>query len=117
MSVSIDDLKPKNFVIKIKGVELNCKPLRLTHALTLSNLGSIFDGKTKSTKEEIAQAQKDLDLTIGELIPQLDGVELDMQTTMEVITQLLATISPSDNKELTERGVKMDTDPKVQKIG
>jgi len=35
---TIADLQPKPFTVTVGGVELKCKPLRLSHALILSKM-------------------------------------------------------------------------------
>ncbi len=42
MSNTIEDLKPKPFKIVVKGVTLDSKPLRLSHALTIAKIGNVF---------------------------------------------------------------------------
>lgn len=117
MSVSLSDIQPKPFIINIKGVELSCNPLRLSHALILTKIGNVFQNTDDATKETIKQAEQDMDEVIAELIPELQGTQLDVGSIMEVIAQMMDTIEPSDNKELREKGVKFDSDPKAQKIG
>lgn len=114
---TIDDLQPKNFNIEIRGVSLECKPLRLSHALSLNKLGEIFKNPTEMSKAKVSQAEQELDEVIGELIPELKGKQLDLQTTLELLTKLIETISPDDNKELSAAGVEMNTDPKAERIG
>jgi len=113
MSVSINDLKPKEIKIKVGELELTAKPLRVSHALIMAKVGDILEKPQESSSDEIDQAQKDLDKVIGQLIPELKGIELDMKNQMEILTELMAGIEPDDNKELREKGVKIDTDPKV----
>ena len=117
MGLSIEDLQPKNFTITVNGVQLEAKPLRLSHALTVSKLGNIFQSADKATSAEIKQAEADMDELVGELVPDLKGIPLDMSATMQVIEQLMASISPTDNKELSDKGVRFDTDPKAPRTG
>lgn len=117
MALTIDDLRPKNFKVNIKGVELECKPLRMSHTLIVSKIGDIFQNVSTSTNEQITQAQKDMDQVIADLIPELSGIELDMSATLELITQMMDQVQPDDNKELSDKGVSFDTDPKAEKIG
>lgn len=116
MGLTVEDLKPKPFTIKIKEVELECKPLRLYHALVVSKIGNVFQDKD-ATKEQFKQAQADMDEVIGELIPELKEVQLDVGSTLKLISQMMENISPADNKELKKHGVKFDTDPKVPRTG
>jgi hypothetical protein len=113
MSVTINDLQPKPFIIKIGDLELNSKPIRLSHALMLVKVGKIFDDASNASIEDIESAQKSLDKVFGDLVPELAGVELDMNTTIVIIEQMMNQITPDDNKELVENKVKIDTDPKV----
>lgn len=117
MSITIDDLRPKPFNVTVKGVSLQCKPLRLSHALAIAKVGNVFQDAKNATSEQIAQAGKDLDWVIGDLIPELSGVELDAATSIELIEQMMDKIQPADNKELEEKGVSFGTDPKAQTIG
>lgn len=114
MSVSIEDLKPKSFTITVKGVELECQPLRLSDALIISKVGKVFENPTDVSNEKIAEAEQDMDNVISKLIPELKDVQLDMGSTLEVITQLMSNVEPTDNKELREKGVTFG-DPKAKK--
>lgn len=117
MSITINDLSPKPFKVNIKGLELTSQPLRLSHALVLTKIGNIFQNIEGAKKAEITQAEKDLDEVIGELIPELKDVKLDMATTLSLIEQLMSTIEPDDNKELKEKGVSFNSDLKAQTTG
>jgi hypothetical protein len=117
MSLTIQDLQPKPFTVVIKGVSLQCKPLRMSHTLTVSKVGEIFQNLSTASSDAIKQAEKDMDEVISNLIPELAGIELDMQATLDLITQMMESIAPSDNKELVDRGVEFNTDPKAEKNG
>jgi glutamyl-tRNA reductase len=117
MSINVSDLQPKPFKITIKGIELESKPLRLSHALTVSKLGDIFQNSNKASKQEIKQAETDLDEVIADLIPDLKDIQLDITSIMELLEQLMGNIEPADNAELKEKGVKFDSDPKAERIG
>lgn len=117
MSITINDLSPKPFKVNIKGLELTSQPLRLSHALVLTKIGNIFQNIEGAKKSEITQAEKDLDEVIGELIPELKDVKLDMATTLSLIEQLMSTIEPDDNKELKEKGVSFNSDLKAPTTG
>ena len=117
MSLTIEDLKPKKFKITIKGVEVECKPLRLSHALTISQIGEVFNNSKKTSTIELKKCEEDMDNIIGELIPELKDIELDVASILDVITQMMGTIQPTDNKYLNENEVSFDSDPKAEKIG
>jgi hypothetical protein len=117
MSITINDLSPKPFKVNVKGLELTSQPLRLSHALVLTKIGNIFQNIEGAKKAEITQAEKDLDEVIGELIPELKDIKLDMATTLSLIEQLMSTIEPDDNKELKEKGVSFNSDLKAQTTG
>lgn len=108
---TIDDLKPKTFTITVRGVELECKPLRLSHSLIISKISDVFQNPDKYDAKQIIKAQEDIDFVFSDVIPALK-FELDMSTTLEVIMQLMETIQPDDDKFLKENGV--DLDPKEQ---
>jgi hypothetical protein len=113
MGLTIEDLKPESTIVTIKGVKLTCKPLRLSHALIMTQVGELFKDVKDAEVADINKAQKNMDLLIGELIPELAGVELGMQDTIDLITQLMGTVEPADNKELKEKGVSFSPDLKA----
>lgn len=115
--LTIEDLKPKNFKVNVKGVELDCKPLRMSHTLVISKVGEIFQNIKTADKKQIQQAESDMDEVITELIPELKGIQLDMQGTLDLITSMMENIQPADNKELNDKGVEFNSDPKVEKPG
>jgi len=117
MALTIEDLKPKSFTVNIKGVELQCKPLRMSHTLIISKVGEVFQNINTATKDQIKQAETDMDEVVGELIPELKDIELDMNATLDLITQMMEQVQPADNKELNDKGVSFDADPKAEKIG
>lgn len=117
MSLTVEDLKPKPFKIKINGVELTSQPIRLSQALVLTRVGKLFEDSSSATKQEIKQAEADIDEVFTELMPELKDAKLDSGVSLEIISQLMDSIQPSDNKELKKRKVKFDTDPKALKTG
>lgn len=116
MSVSINDLQPKKFKIEIKGVELEVEPLNLSQMLIVASAGKIFQAESP-TKQQIINAGNDMQEILDEVIPELKGKKLDGQTTLDLIGKIMNSVEPDDNKELNERGVKFDVDPKAGKIG
>lgn len=117
MALTIEDLKPKNFKIKVKDVEVECKPPRLSHTLVISKVGQTFQDVQKASREDILQAESDFDWVVGELIPELKGIDLDMQAIIDVITQIMEQIQPEESKILADKGVNFDSNPKAEKIG
>lgn len=112
MSTTIDDLRPRPFEVIVRGVKLLCQPPRLSHAMTIARAGNVLQDD-KAGKDRIKQAEADIDEVIGELIPELKGVGLDMNVTMELIGAMMDSVKPDDNKELEAAGVKIDADPKA----
>jgi len=117
MALTIQDLQPKGFKVEIKGLILDCKAPRLSHTLVLSKVGEMFNNLDKLEREDIVKAEKDFDWVVAELIPELKGIELGIQDVLEIVTQIMEHVAPEENKELEEKGVKFDSDPKVEKIG
>lgn len=117
MSLSINDLQPKNIKITIRGVEITSKPLKLKHALQLAKVGVVFQDLQNASNQDIDLAEKSVTDIFGELMPELKSVELTVADTMTVLNQLMETIEPEDNKELDKLGVKFDKDPKGKETG
>lgn len=113
MSVSVNDLQPKSFKIKVNDVELTSKPIKLKHALILAKVGNVFENASSASNKDIESASDSIEEVLAELIPELKDIDLDMTITMEIMTKLLEHINPDDNQELIENKVSMNTDPKV----
>lgn len=117
MGVTIDDLRPKDFEIEVKGLSLKAKPPTLAHMLILSNISSVFQDPTQYTSKQLKQTEQDLNEVIADVVPELKGVQLDYEIVLQLIEKLMNQVQPDDNKELEDKGVKIDTDPKAEKIG
>lgn len=118
MGLSLEDLQPKPFIVKLKGHDIPSSPLKLSHALALAKVGEIFKSVQTATVEQLKDAEKSASDVIHELMPDLNGIDLDMNLTVEIMQQLMNNIEPSDNKELTSKGVKFgNDDPKEQAAG
>jgi hypothetical protein len=111
---TLNDLQPQKFTVEIRGVILQCSPLRLSHALIISKIGKVLQEPENVSVAEIKQAERDMDEVINELIPELKTVHLDMMDTVSLITQMAEGITPEDSKFLDEQGVKFDDGLKAQ---
>jgi hypothetical protein len=114
MGTTISDLIQKDFTINVDGVDLSCKPLRISHALIVSKVGDVFQNPSKYSAEEILQSEKDMDLVIGQLVPQLAGKQITINALTDIISQMMSSTQPNDDKYLQDNGVRFDSDPKVQ---
>ncbi len=113
MSLSIDDLRPKPFKVVIKGVELECQPLRLSHALAISRIGELMQNSAKHSMDDIRVSEKELDTIISELIPELGDINLELSAVMQLFEQMMDHIQPVEDQELKKNNVKLDSDPKA----
>ncbi len=98
MGLTVEDLKPKSKKIKVKGVELTRKPVRMRHALAIARLSDVFTNPANYSEQQTEEAEAELERIIGKVVPELEGVELDASTTMEVIEAIMSDIEPSDNR-------------------
>jgi len=105
---TLDDLRPKKFPITVRGVNLQCSPLRLSHALIITKVGKVLENPADAKTEDIKQAESDLDGIIMELIPELKDIKLDMMDSVSIISQMSENIDPEDSKYLEKQGVKFD---------
>jgi len=117
MALTIQDLQPKDFKINVKGIEVNCKPPRLSHMLLLSKIGETFSNIKDADREKIEEADADFSYVVESLVPELKDIQLDVQTIIDIITQIMEQVTPDENKELAEKGVTFDADPKAEKVG
>lgn len=117
MALTVDDLIPKDFEVNIDGVKVMCKPPRLSHLLVLNKVGDAFKNIEKLEREDIIKVEGDFNWVVSDLIPELSGKQLPIQSMLDVITQIMDSVEPDENIELKEKGVKFDTDPKAEMIG
>jgi hypothetical protein len=82
----------------------------------MASISDIFSNLKDSTPESIERADKEIHLVISEIIPSLN-FELDGATTMEIITKLISSTTPSDVQFLEQNGVKLEASPKAEKVG
>ena len=112
--MNVEDLRPKPFKVTVKGVDLECKPLRMSHALSLAKIGNAFEDPGTKSREENKKLELEFDEVVSELVPDLAGVPLDLQSSMELIQQLMASVEPSESQELKENKVELpSSDPKA----
>jgi len=117
MGLTIEDLKPKDFKITVKGVELDCKPLKLHQTLMLGSISDTFSNLSKSSEQDIAKANKEVMAIINEAIPELDGIELDGATILSIMTEIAEHTQPSDDKYLKDNKVTGTQNPKAEGAG
>lgn len=115
MALKISDLQPKPFTVKLGEQETECAPLKLRHIFILNKLGSVFQNPETATREQIEEAEADFNYVVADLIPELKDVNLPIDMMMDLITQMMETVNPTENKELAEKGVSFDTNPKAEK--
>jgi len=115
MALTIDDLKPKNFTITIKDVEIECIPLKVSHVMLLQKVGLIFSDVKNATTQQIKDAETDLYSIIEEVSPTLKDAQLDFNSVFEYIEQLMAGVETSETKEIKSSGVTFTKDPKAEK--
>lgn len=118
MALNIDELKPKKFTITLGGQETECNPPKMAHLFMINKIGSVFRDPEKASKEQIIEADQYFTDIVTELIPELQGADISVQYKLDVLTQITENITPSDNKELVEKGVSFDSSsPKAEKVG
>lgn len=115
MALNISDLQPKSFTVKLGEQTTECAPLKLRHIFILNKLGTVFQNPESATREQIEEAEADFNYVVGDLIPELQGVNLPIDMMMDLITQMMETVNPTENKELADKGVSFDADPKAEK--
>ncbi len=115
MALNISDLQPKPFTVTLGEQETECAPLKLRHIFILNKLGTVFQNPDSATREQITEAEADFNYVVADLIPELKDVSLPIDMMMSLITQMMSTVNPSENKELEAKGVSFDTNPKAPK--
>jgi len=122
MSLNIDELKPKKFTITLGSGTTECSPPKMSHLFIINKIGSVFRDPEKATSEQINEADASFSKLVTDLVPELNGQDIDVQYKLDVLTQITDHITPADNKELVEKGVSFesadgDDNPKVETAG
>lgn len=112
MAITIDDLKPKSFTIKLSNQEVICKPLKLHHALIMQRIGAVLQDPN-TNKEKLLTAEQDFNEVVSELIPELADVELDLNLTLQLLEGMMSSLETAEMKELNDKGVDLKSDPKA----
>lgn len=121
MSATTNDLQPKPFKVKVqpaghdKEYELECKPLRMSEGSKIARIGNTLSNYETASDEDIENAEEELDTIIAKLIPELEGVRLDMNAAQQLIEQIMGGAEPEDNQKLKEQGVTFETDENQKK--
>lgn len=115
MALNVSDLQPKPFTVTLGEQTTECAPLKLRHIFILNKLGTVFQSPEGATREQIEEAEADFNYVVADLIPELKDVNLPIDMMMDLITQMMTTVNPSENKELEAKGVSFDTNPKANK--
>lgn len=118
------DLQPKPTNITLKGNSYLCKAPRLSHRLIIARVQPLFEAasnvatgaKNTLTAEDTLSLEKDLDALIGDLIPTLNNVTLDIIDLAELVAQIMEIMLPEESKALKEAKVEIDSnkDPKEE---
>ena len=114
MALNISDLQPKPFTVTLGEQTTECAPLKLRHIFILNKIGMVLQNPGEASKEQILEAENDFNYIIGDLVPELKDVSLPVDMILDLITQMMLTVNPSENKELADKGVSFDADPKAE---
>jgi hypothetical protein len=115
MALKISDLQPEPFTVTLGEQTTECAPLKLRHIFILNKLGTVFQNPNDTTREQIVEAEADFYYVLADLIPELKDVSLPIDVMMDLIAQMMMTVSPSENQELANKGVSFDANPKASK--
>jgi hypothetical protein len=85
--------------------------------MIVSKIGTIFNDPASATKQQIKQAEADLDELIAELIPDLKDIQLDVSSITEAISGMMQGIQPTEQQELEEHNIEFDSEKKVERDG
>jgi hypothetical protein len=85
--------------------------------LIMTKVGEVMQNSKTATKQDIKDAEVNIDEVVHELIPALIDIQLDASLLLDLIPQIMEHIAPSDNEYLDKNGVKVDESPKVEKAG
>ena len=122
MSIASNDLQPKPFNINIKGNDYKCNPLRMSHRIIIAKISPLFaqfeiianGQEIEMSTEKIFELEKELDLLINNLIPELKNIELNIEDLANLIGLLMDSILPQESQDLKDAKVEVNNDPKVE---
>lgn len=124
MSVTANDLQPKQYKITVQGKDYIGKPLRMSHRLILTRLTPFFKQfENASTGKEInlnatqlLEFENEIDVFIQDILPSLSGVTLSFEDISEILVQVMNSIMPEESKQLAEAKVEVQTDLKAPEM-
>lgn len=113
--LDLDTLVKPSKKIKFGGEVIEIKPPSLEELLKLSKLGGQIQKRQsgeKMSEEEAVEAINSLREAFAELVPELQGKQLNVEQLLAMLDLVVGLAMPSDVTELEKRGIKLDDDQK-----
>jgi hypothetical protein len=115
--IDLDALTPQKAILKFQGNEITVDPPTVGAALKLAaaaqRMADLKDNAADIKPDELDSALDDIKEKIDVIIPELKGHELNMEQLLVVTRAISDMLIPKDAKELKERGISVDSDPKA----
>lgn len=113
--LDLDTLVQPSKKIRLDGEIIEIKPPALEELLKLSKLGgeiqSMQSGEKMSEEDAVAAIGK-LRAAFTELIPALEGHNLNIDQLLALLNMVVKIAMPNDVTELEKRGITLDADQK-----
>lgn len=114
--LDLDALVPPTATIKFGGKEIVVQPPKTGDLLRLGSLGKKIEDIADAPTEEVDALIVDLTKLVQKIIPELDGVDLNTQQLLGLVSLIGQMATPPETKELESKGITAaggNTDPKA----
>lgn len=113
--LDLDALVPPTAKIKFQNKEIEVQPPKTGDLLRLGALGRKVEDLADASDEVVDGVITDLTKLVQHIIPELEGVELNTQQLLGLVSLIGKMATPPEQKELDKAGITPNgsTDPKA----
>lgn len=111
--IDLDALQPKPVIIKFNGQEITLNPPKTGDILKLGESAAKLQTISDKTPAEINTLIEEVTSAVYIIVPELTGQALNSQQLLALIKAISEMAIPPDAKELAQRGITVDGDPKA----
>jgi hypothetical protein len=112
--IDLDALQPQPAIIKFKNKEITLNPPTTGDVLKLGEVAQKLQDIGELDADAVDATVQEVTNQVYKIIPDLAGEVLSTAQLLTLIKAISDMAIPPDAKELQERGITVDTDPKAE---
>jgi hypothetical protein len=112
--IDLDALQPEAAIIKFNGEEITLNPPKTGDVLTLGQYATKLATLEGLTPDEVNAVIETITQLIYKIVPALNNAPLNTTQLLVLVKAISDMAIPPDAKELLERGISVDSDPKAK---